>query len=486
MDFSLIRITLLTLLISYLCVFAWKDWFKAACWLVVLMVIFQHPDMPKSIAGIPGLNHWNFLFINVVFSWLINRKKQEMAWEMPKRINLLLFFYGFFVVLSVCRYLTDKSGAIELNEWFGGNVDSTLGIVNEYLINCFKWVIPALIIFDGCRDRKQYNFAIIAIALLYFLLALQVIKAMKFGSLTMSGDGLQRKAIKIISGNVGYHRVNISMMMSGAFWAIFCLKEFVNKKCYLFIIIPACSCVLLAMAMTGGRMGYVTWSVLGVFFCIVKWRKYLLLAPVVLSLILIVAPSAIDRMEFGISPDNDIAQSDVVDFEGEGIDTHSLTSGRILIWPMVWTSIKEAPFFGHGRNSTVNTGITLELLRLTNGQELFPHPHNAYLQWVEDNGFIGAIPVFLFYMLIIKYAWSLFRDKRETVYVVTGGVCLSLVLAFLIASIGSQNFYPREGAVGMWVAIALMFRVYIERKKIINGEESQLIKPFSEKDFVVK
>ena len=471
----MIRITVLTLLVSYLCVFAWKDWFRAACWLILLMAIFQHPDMPKSVAGIPGLNHWNFLFLNVVLSWLTNRKKQKIVWEMPSNINLLLFFYGFFIVLGVFRYLGDMGGAVELNAFYGSNVDSTVSVINEYLINCFKWVIPAMIIFDGCRDRKQYNFAIIVIALLYFLLALQVIKAMKFGSLTMSGEGLQKKAIKIISNNVGYHRVNMSMMMSGAFWATFCLKEFVNKKTYVFIIIPFCCCILLAMAMTGGRMGYVTWTVLGAFFCIFKWRKYLLLAPVILGLILVVAPSAIDRMEFGITSEDDVNQSDTINFEGEGVDTHSLTSGRVLIWPMVWDSIQEAPLFGHGRNSTVNEGITLQLLIMSNGQELFPHPHNAYLQWIEDNGFIGLIPVFLFYFLIIKYAWSLFKDKRETIYVVTGGVCLSLVLAFLIASIGSQNFYPREGAVGMWAAIGVMLRVYIERKKIEDKKQSNLI-----------
>ena len=478
----MIRLSLLTLLICYLSVLAWKDWFKSACWLVLLMAVFQHPDMLKSIAGIPGFNHWNFLFLNVTFSWMVNRGKQHLTWEMPVKINLLLFFYGFFIVLSVLRYLNDMSGAVEFNTVYGSEMDSTLSIINEYLINCFKWVIPAMIIFDGCRDRKQYNFAILAIAFLYVLLALQVIKAMKFGSLTLSGNSLQRKALKILSSNVGYHRVNMSMMMSGAFWAVFCLKEFVSKKLYLFLIIPSCCCILLAMAMTGGRMGYVTWVCLGAFFCILKWRKYLLLAPVILGGILMVAPSAIDRMEFGITSEPDVNQTDTINFEGEGVDTHSLTSGRVLIWPMVWESIQEAPFFGHGRNSTVNEGITLQLLIISNGQELFPHPHNAYLQWIEDNGFIGLIPVFLFYLLIIKYAWSLFKDKRETIYVVTGGLCLSLVLAFLIASIGSQNFYPREGAVGMWAAMALMLRVYIERKKVEDKKQSNLINSFIKKE----
>jgi len=30
---------------------------------------------------------------------------------------------------------------------------------------------------------------------------------------------------------------------------------------------------------------------------------------------------------------------------------------------------------------------------------------------------------------------------------------------------GSQTFYPREGSVGMWAAIGLLLRVWVERKK---------------------
>jgi len=115
-----IRITLLTLLIAYLSAYAWKDWFKTACWLVLLMAIFQHPDMPKSVAGIPGLNHWNFLFLNTVFSWLLNRKKQKLNWEMPPFINILLFLYSVFILVSVIRYLSDYQGVQEFMDYYGG------------------------------------------------------------------------------------------------------------------------------------------------------------------------------------------------------------------------------------------------------------------------------------------------------------------------------------------------------------------------------
>jgi O-antigen ligase len=470
----MIRITLLTLLIAYLSVYAWKDWFRAACWLIILMSIFQHPDMPKSIAGIPGLNHWNFLFLNTVLSWFSNRKKQKLSWEMPAFLNSLLFLYGFFICVSVIRYLFDHSGVNELFDVIGG--EPLLGAkgINEYIINCFKWVLPGIIIFDGCRERKQYNFAILAVGLLYVLLALQVVKAMKLGSLTMGGDALQRKALKIISDSVGFHRVNISMMMSGAFWAVFCLKQFASSKQYWLIILPSCLIIFLAMAMTGGRTGYATWAILGLVFIVFKWRKYLLVIPLLVLIIPIVAPSAIDRLTEGFSPDEALDSRDA-DFQEDGVDLHLITSGRIFLWPLVIESIEDAPLFGHGRNSTQNEGITLRIIQDYGKGEVFPHPHNAYLEWMQDNGYIGALPVFLFYILILKYSWSLFRDNTNNLYVVTGGAALALLGAFLIASMGSQTFYPREGAVGMWAIIGIVLRVHIERKKVLKGIESSLL-----------
>jgi hypothetical protein len=60
----------------------------------------------------------------------------------------------------------------------------------------------------------------------------------------------------------------------------------------------------------------------------------------------------------------------------------------------------------------------------------------------------------------------LFRDETNKYGVTIGGITLSLVLALLIAAIGSQTFYPREGAVGMWCAIGLALRVYVQKQYV--------------------
>ena len=42
---------------------------------------------------------------------------------------------------------------------------------------------------------------------------------------------------------------------------------------------------------------------------------------------------------------------------------------------------------------------------------------------------------------------------------------MALMLAQLIAGIGSQHYYPRESTAAMWFAVFLAARVYLEEQK---------------------
>ena len=467
----MIRITLLTLLIAYLSAYAWKDWFRAACWLVLLVVIIQHPDMPKSIFGIPGFNLWNVLFLNVVLSWLSARKKNRLKWDMPSKINTLFFIYALVILLAVFRLFMDQSGIKELADAtpsLNFMEISTVKIFSEYIINCFKWTTLAFIIFEGAKTEDRVKFGLWIVVLVYILFSIQVIKSMGLGSLKISGDALQYKAFKVLSSNVGFHRVNLSMMLSGGFWMVFCMKEYVSSKKFYFLIIPMCLTIFVAQALTGGRMGYVTWAILGFLLCIFKWRKYFLLIPFVIMGIGIIAPSAIDRLTTGlVSNDDEFSEEASTDFEVQEIDTAAMTSGRVLVWPMVVDAIYDRPIIGYGRLAMTNTtGITLEMINQYGEGELFPHPHNAYLELLLETGLLGSIPIFYLYYLFLKYSFSLFIDNRKSVYIVVGGATFSILVSLLVAGFGSQSFYPREGSIPMWCLLGLMLRVYVDRKAL--------------------
>jgi hypothetical protein len=40
----------------------------------------------------------------------------------------------------------------------------------------------------------------------------------------------------------------------------------------------------------------------------------------------------------------------------------------------------------------------------------------------------------------------------------------------LIAGIGAQTFYPREGVVPMWAALAVALRLWVQRQNTLEGE----------------
>jgi hypothetical protein len=464
----MIRLTLLWMFIGYLGITAWKDWYRSLCGLILLMAVIEHPDMPKTLFGIQGLNPWNILLFVVVLAWLTQRGQERLQWDMPGKIKGFLVFYALVILVAFLRMMGDLGGYEEYMLLIGAPT-TTGSIASEHIIDVFKWVLPGLLLFDGCRDRKRLHMGMVAVLLVYFLLAVQVIKWMPLANIT-GGDELSRRGLKILSNEIGFHRVNLSMMFAGASWAVFTCRQFIGGQRSFWMLLASLS-IFFALALTGGRMGYVTWTVVGFVLLWSRWRRYLLLAPVAVAALLLLVPGARERMSQGFGQEtyreNSRFEEKMGYDRGDGPDIYTVTSGRNIAWPLVIDKIKESPLVGYGKEAMIRTGLSSFLL--TEYSESFPHPHNAYLQLLLDNGILGAICVLPFYMLILKYSYSLFRDGRNPEFIAAGGCCLALVLALLVASMGSQTFYPREGAVGMWCAIGLMLRVHIQRSRLTPG-----------------
>lgn len=440
------RVYLLLAVTAFFCVYAFRNWFVSACALIVLMAVVQHPDFPTNIAGIQGGNPWNVLLACTMIGWLAARRREGLVWDFPFSIGMLLFLYGVAVFVSFVRLAMDP-GAF-------ASEGTTAYMVSEYFINCYKWVMPGFLLFDGVRSRERFYGAMASILSVYFLLAVQVIKWMpSYEALT--GHALNMRALKIIQNEVGYHCVNMSMMLAGACWAILATNLLFTKTWHRILIVVAALVVAYGQALTGGRMGYATWGLVGLTLSCIRWRKYLLLLPVVVVAIAILLPGVVDRMLSGFGTTS--ASGEVVTDQG------AVTSGRNIAWPYVIEKITESPVIGFGRQAMIRTGLTERLFVEMN--EEFPHPHNAYLECLLDNGMVGFIMIVPFYIGILIRAFKLFLARESVMYSAAGGVCLALVLALLFAAIGSQTFYPREGSVGMWASIGLMLRMSVQREK---------------------
>jgi O-antigen ligase len=455
----MIRLSLLFLSIVSLALYSIKDWYVALCGLIALMAVVEHPDMPKSLFGLQGLNPWNLLLVVVVAAWLGSRRRERLVWDMPPSVNVLLLAYLGVVLVGFFRMMADR----------GSLAESTGTMVSEYLVNTVKWVVPGLLLYDGCRSRRRLLLGLAALSAIYVLLAVQVIRWMPLGALT-SGEALAGRSSKILLNELGYHRVNLSVMLAGASWAIFAARGLARRPGVRALIVFTALAVAYAQALTGGRAGYATWLAVGLVLGMVRWRGYLLALPFVVAAVLALVPAARERMLQGFTPETRDTSAYLgtqeEDRDPEAPDQYTITAGRTLIWPYVVHKIFEAPLVGYGREAMRRTGLTTLLLQELG--ESFPHPHNAYLEWLLDNGLVAFVLTMSFYATVLALSFSLFRDSRSPVFVATGGASLALVLALLFGAVGSQTFYPREGAVGMWAAIGLMLRTAVERRRAIG------------------
>jgi O-antigen ligase len=448
-----IRVALCILFVLGFSIYAWRNWFASACAAVFLMAAMQHPDMPKNIGDIQGLNPWNFLMLNVLLAWQRNRRREGLRWDMPGYLNLMAAGYLLVILIGVGRMLMD------LEPLRRSGIDG-LGLswaISECLINSIKWVLPGILLFDACRTRRRTIIALTIVLAVYFLIALQVIKHMPLSYVASSGNELSKRAAKILMKSVGYHRVNLSMMFSGASWAMLTALALVQTRRSQLLILAAAATIALGQALTGGRAGYVTWALLGTMICLLRWRRLLPVIPLTVLAVCIFIPSVRDRMFQGIANDQGPIRNET--------STYEMTSGRTIAWSYVIPKIFESPLFGYGRQAMIRTGTYQKILDDYDGGETFPHPHNAYLETLLDNGFFGFFLIIPMYLVILVLAFRVLMDRTDPLYAAVGGACFSLVMALLIASMGSQSFYPREGSVGMWCAIGLMLRVYVERQR---------------------
>ena len=238
------------------------------------------------------------------------------------------------------------------------------------------------------------------------------------------------------------------------------------------LIISGCL-IVFAQALTGGRTGWIAWSAMGLFFGLLRWRRIFVVMPLIVLLTIAFIPQVKDRMLIGIDDPGTVKAT----ISEDSTDFGTLTAGRDGIWRLCLEQFWNAPLIGHGRQAIFRTGVVSRAIEELG--EPFGHPHSAYLEQLIDNGLIGLIIVLLFYLTITWKSLSLFREKVNPVYIAVGGIAPSSIMTQLVASLTAQSFYPREGAVGMWCAIGIMLRVYVEREKVQQSDHQI---PFWEKN----
>jgi len=449
------RFVLLTLAVTFLSFYAFRDWYRSLCGVIVMMAFVERSDMPRQMFGVTGMNAWNLLIAVTLIGWFFSRHKEKLVWDMPKHINILLFLYILVITIGFTRMIGNMDSVAELYATNNSAVVTFKTLfLNEYL-NTIKYVIPGLLLFHGCNSRSRLMWGIGACLLATLFLGLQIISRMPLEGLS-DGAALSDRALRVLNRSIGYHRVDLAVMMASGSWAFFAARELASKQIWRWALLSAGLLLILSLALTGGRTGYVTWVALAMLLSFLKWKKLLLVLPILIATILLIVPAARERMLQGI-----VKSDEFVSYEQAGLDLEMITSDRILIWPVAVNKIGEAPFLGYGRKGFVISGALREVKELHGNRGRVAHPHNAYLELLIDNGLIGSVPILIFFFIVARRSWRLLRNKESPNHFVIGGIAMAFVAGQLIASMGAQSFYPGSGVVLMWCTIGLMLRVSV-------------------------
>jgi O-antigen ligase len=449
----MIRYAALVLVLTAIMAYAWKDWFRALCLLVVMVAVLERPDMPAAMLGIPGLNPFNVGLGGILLAWGVVPSGLRRGWDGPRWFNVLLSLLACVVLVGFARLLADPSYLLSTGAGTGPNQFTPFGLVAEFGLNSFKWVIPGLLIFQGCRSKEDHRWAAVCLVTLYLVLAVQTIRQMPLSYL-LDGEALEERAARVLAIRLGYHRVELAGVFAGVSWAMLSIRPLFLSRITRLGLLGMSAATVLALALTGGRTGYGVWVLVGLLLAGLRWRRALIVGPIAVLLLIGYAPGISQRLLQGISYD----KKGEATAAGE-TDLYTVTAGRSVLWPYVLESIRERPIVGYGREAFNRNGLRQNVF-LAVGED-FGHPHNGYFQFALDNGMVGLSVLLALFVTLLLKSVTLFR-RSEPQATAAGGMALSFLTSFLAAAVGAQTFYPTELSTGLWCAIGLLMRACVE------------------------
>lgn len=451
----MIRYALLGMYVSFFCAYAFKDWYRALLGLLFLVAFMERPDMPEAMFGIPGLAPFNILLVFVVLGYLGQRSQEVSHWQAPAKNGM--FLWGLVVILGigVLRMVADLGASYDTAHALGVDFRQGRGeVIFEYFATTIKWAVPGLLVMAGCNSEKRLKETMLVMMLVVALLALQVLRTMP---LTMIADGyaLQKRAVRVMDRDLGFHRNQLGVWMASGFWFVWLyMTELADRtrKIWMFVLAMF---IFFALIMTGSRGGLLCWGLTGCIFAWVRWRKLLLLGPAIVLVAVMLVPALQERVTQGLSPDDmsSYVKDDAI--EGRTLGLAAASSGRTIFWAYSIPKIMEKPLFGWGRRGFMRSGITLELFDTYDRSMAVNHPHNAYIQIVFDNGFIGGLFVVAYFLWLASRSYGMFKANDRTTRLV-GGLGLAWICTFLISGVTASTFYPNEGSIFLWAVMGLV------------------------------
>lgn len=466
---EVIRYSLLVIAMLVIAGMACKNWYRALCFMLPLLAFLERPDMPREMFGIGGLNPFNILLGIILVAWFFQRQTDGSRWIANKGMTRLFILYMAVLVIATAREMMDLGTLQYYSAIAGRDVPSMGDLITSEIVNTVKWLIVGLLVSVGARTEDHVRLALTGVLLTGALLALQIVSKMLPG--LVGADDLASRALRVLDRDLGYHRVDLAAIMGGAAWAFIASQPILKTKFKSAISVGGFGLCTLALIATGGRAGMVSWAACAFVLGFLRWRRMLMLLPVAAILSVLVIPGLQDRLLEGFTGNESEEQlerrAEMGAIDESGRDQYAITSGRIVVWPRVIDKAMEAPIFGHGRLAMQRTGVVAEL-EADLGITSFGHPHNAYLQLFIDTGLLGLVICGLFFWILLKKSSAEFSSPTNHTKHVVASTTLAFLVVNLTASLGSQSFYPTQGATLLWIVIGLALSQLTPKESLLT------------------
>ncbi len=151
--------------------------------------------------------------------------------------------------------------------------------------------------------------------------------------------------------------------------------------------------VPVVLLLTQSRGGLLTLGVILLLLAALRWRRgWALSALVLIALIITIAVIGPGQLLEFISTDS----------------AFTTLEGRVEIWSRAGYMVQDFPFSGIGMGSFTRVADTLYPFFLAEPGEIM-HAHNLFLQIAVDLGIPGLIAWLSIWLLVIAFAWQVFR-----------------------------------------------------------------------------
>lgn len=425
---------------------------------VVLCMLALPIATLKIFAHLPGLNLASVMVIVTFGSFMLKHVMHKGG--VASLPHIIWWRYILPIAVAVAIGVTHLREVTPLMavDIGAGFASKSLYIVG-YGIKPMLLIIAAWLLGNAVKDSKRPQLFLIplvsAIVLPALILLLYIAK---------SGLGIKALSSQSARGfltSLGMHANEFGAMFAIGLALLLFLVPVARGFWQRFFILSGAAVVLVALALTFSRGGYVAFFVIGAYFVITQNRIRLALTGVFLAVMLIaVAPqSIVDRAMVGIggTGSHDVMSSRVQDDE--------LSAGRFWMWRQTFPSFFKSPLIGSGIASqawsdAAKSGIIHTI-----------QTHNLYLSILYDVGLIGfGLVISFFYFLYQNFKRLAKRDDTPPLFAAAFHGSAAALLGMAVMAFTNGLFWPQTFQIYLWLMFGISIAYMTDSEKIASSK----------------